>query len=168
MRIRRPWWWVGSGAVLILAVTPHSTHRVELIYNPSVSAPRGWYALSKTTRFEVDDYALVTLPVPARRLADVRHYLPQTVPLLKQIAAVNPQFVCVRAGSMWVDGILVATALSRDGKGRPLDAWRGCRLLAANELLLVGRENPVSFDSRYFGPVRRDSVIGKAVPVWTW
>ncbi len=46
--------------------------------------------------------------------------------------------------------------------------WSGCRRLAAHELFLIAPASAASFDSRYFGPVTRAQVIGRAVPLWTW
>jgi type IV secretory pathway protease TraF len=36
------------------------------------------------------------------------------------------------------------------------------------ELFLLNSSHPASFDSRYFGPLDRSFVIGKAVPLWTF
>ena len=151
---------------LVLVGRGHIVARV--VYNPSPSAPRGWYAVVPAHGLKVDDYVLVELPSGPKRLADQRHYLPQSVPLLKRIEAVSDQFVCVRGRSLWIDGRVAATAVTRDGRGRELVAWQGCRVLASDELLLISRDNSASFDSRYFGPIRTMNVIGKASPLWTW
>jgi type IV secretory pathway protease TraF len=50
--------------------------------------------------------------------------------------------------------------------GRPLHAWSACRRLRPGELFLLSTTNPASFDSRYFGPVRADAVLGVAHPIW--
>lgn len=124
--------------------------------------------MSPATGLKVNDYVLVNLPASAKRLAAERHYLPETVPLLKRIGALSDQFVCVRGRSLWIDGELAATALTHDGEGRELTGWHDCRVLAADEILLVSRDNSASFDSRYFGPIRRSQVIGQASPLWVW
>ncbi len=159
---------IGLGAVLSLALAGHPLTAPLLIYNPSGSAPKGWYWVSQAHDLTVDDYVLVDLPESFKQLADERRYLPQTVPLLKRIRAVSDQFVCVRGRSLWIDGRRVATALTHDGRGRELVPWTGCRVLAGNELLLIGRENSSSFDSRYFGPIQITRIVGKVSPLWTW
>lgn len=55
----------------------------------------------------------------------------------------------------------------RDRRGASLPAWRGCRTLAADELLLLG-DTATSFDGRYFGPVRRAEVEGIYREVLQW
>ncbi|MGC5204350.1 S26 family signal peptidase, partial [Klebsiella pneumoniae] len=37
-----------------------------------------------------------------------------------------------------------------------------------DEFLLLNPTNHASYDSRYFGPISRPAVIGKAIPLWTW
>jgi hypothetical protein len=48
-----------------------------------------------------------------------------------------------------------------------LPVWEGCRTIAAHELFVMNGRAPDSFDGRYFGPVVRADVIGRARPVWT-
>ena len=158
----------GACAAIYLAVAGQWTITPRLIYNPSASAPRGWYWVSPARALKVNDYVLVNLPAGAKHLAAERHYLPETVPLLKRIGAVSDQFVCVRGRYLWIDGELAATALTHDGWGRELIGWNDCRVLESDEILLLSRANSASFDSRYFGPIRQSQVIGKASPLWVW
>ncbi|TIU31998.1 MAG: S26 family signal peptidase, partial [Mesorhizobium sp.] len=41
------------------------------------------------------------------------------------------------------------------------------RALGDNEVFLLGSDKNRSFDSRYFGPVPTQNVIGRLVPLWT-
>lgn len=139
-----------------------------VIYNPSVSAPQGWYALASADRLQVGEHVLVRLPSAAAELAAQRHYLPMNIPLLKRIAATAPQMVCVRAGRVLIDGRLAAVQRAADAQGRRLPQWQKCRRLRAGELFLLSETSDVSFDSRYFGPITVDRVIGRARALWTW
>ena len=159
---------IGGGAVLSLTFLPQCHFTPRIIYNPSASAPRGWYWLLPAERLKIDDYVLVSLPASAKRLAAERGYVPATVPLLKRVGALSDQFVCVRGRSLWIDGQLAATALTHDRAGRELVGWHDCRVLAPDEILLVSRDNSASFDSRYFGPIRTINVIGRASSLWVW
>ena len=58
-------------------------------------------------------------------------------------------------------------ARERDGRGRPLPVWQGCRVLAAGEIFVMNWQSADSFDGRYFGPIPSSAVIGDAIPVWT-
>ena len=135
-----------------------------LLYNPTASAPRGWYWVMRTQALQVGDLAVVRLPPNIATLASERRYLPLGVPLLKRVAAVGGQQVCVADHRLYVDTTPVAEVLRLDAAGRALPVWSGCRLLDGGEMLLIG-DHAASFDSRYFGPVRTSSVEGRAVPL---
>lgn len=160
-------WAICTSAVLSLFWPSNPTH-IRLVYNPTTSAPRGWYVVVRQRELRVNDYVLAHLPLHAAVLANDRHYLPTAVPILKRIGAVGHQVVCTRNGNILIDNRVVARALVHDGVGRKLDAWEGCRPLAFDEIFLLSAANPASFDSRYFGPILRANVIGKARPLWTW
>lgn len=142
----------------------------RLIYNPSDSVAIGWYRVDpRPLGFaspHVGILVLVPLPADVAVLAARRDYLPARIPLLKPVAAVAPQRVCVIDGIVHIDGMPVAAVLHADGMGRPLRAWTSCRRLRPGELFLLSTTNPASFDSRYFGPVHASAVIGVAYPVW--
>lgn len=146
----------------------------RLTYNPSDSVAVGWYLVDRfeypshrmPSTLPVDSIVLVRLPASAAALAGHRGYLPTRIPLLKRVAAVWPQHVCIARKAVRIDGALVATTLDVDRAGRPLHAWRQCRPLKPGELFLMSDTNPASFDSRYFGPVDVTQVIGVAHPLW--
>ena len=165
----RTWHVIGTVigiALLVLCCRPVWPYRI--IYNPSESAPRGWYAVKPAVALAVGQYALVTLPEPTRRFADQRRYLPSGVPLLKNVAGAAGTDVCERSGVVVINGIRVADALAHDGSGRKLVTWTGCRRLRPRELFLISTRSGASFDSRYYGPVTMAAVIGEARPLWTW
>ena len=156
---------IGAG-LLILCCRP--ARHVMVVYNPSESAPRGWYAVTETTVVSDGRYVLVRLPPTVQQLAAQRGYLPMGVPLVKKVAASVGEEVCERDGMVQINGVAVAVALPRDGAGRELVAWSGCRRLRDGELFLVSTTSCASYDSRYYGPMERDAVIGEAIPLWIW
>lgn len=156
--------------VVALAWASFVSPLARVIYNPSNSVAVGWYRVDPrgngTPGPHDGSLVLVSLPADAAALAARRRYLPLGTPLLKPVAAIAPQRVCVAGGIVRIDGRTVAATLRVDGMGRPLHAWSQCRRLRPGELFLLSTTNPASFDSRYFGPVRTSSVLGIAHPVW--
>jgi type IV secretory pathway protease TraF len=47
-----------------------------------------------------------------------------------------------------------------------LPRWAGCAVLSADQIFVMNQA-PASLDSRYFGPLSRSSILGRAVPLWT-
>jgi conjugative transfer signal peptidase TraF len=160
-------WPVAGAALLIAALGTVSLARPRplLIWNGSASAPTGLYRVTETGNPVHGDRVAARLPVPWRVLAARRHYLPANVPLIKRIAAIPGDMVCASGDRVTVNGDVAALRLRRDGAGRPMPAWHGCRRLGAGDVLLLAA-HPASFDGRYFGPSQRRDILGKAHLIW--
>lgn len=132
----------------------------KLIYNASESAPVGFYWIDDR-RAERGDYVLVRTPERVRNLVEDRRYLPPDTPLIKRVAGANGDVVCRRNREILIDGVTVAVARTVDGMGRRMPVWTGCHHLRVMRVFLL-QQHPQSFDSRYFGPVGRSLVFGRA------
>ena len=159
---------VAAAGLAAIAASVWARPAIRLAYNPSLSAPRGWYAVAPLgCAPKVGDHVLAWAPPWARQLADQRRYVPATVPLMKPVVAVAGARICRTGRTISIDGRPVATAWPRDSAGRPMPRWQGCRTLGAHEQFLLSAR-PDSFDARYFGPVDRGAVIARVRPLWTW
>ncbi len=144
-------------------------HTPLIIYNASGSAPLGFYYLEQ--RLPGRGETAVFRPTPAIELLIIAHdVLPVPVPLLKQVAAVEGDEVCRSKGptdAITIGGRVLAEVQANDHAGRPMPSWEGCLRLINGEYFLL-QPHPLSFDSRYFGPVLRCDILGVARPLWTW
>lgn len=146
--------------VVALAVASLVNLPKKLIYNASASAPIGLYWLD-TQPVKRDDYVLVRVPERVRNLVEERGYLPPDVPLLKRVVGMKGDRICRRGEEIFVNELVVVTAKRRDGQGREMPMWHGCHILTKQTVFLL-QEHPQSFDGRYFGPVDRRLIIGRA------
>ncbi|MCC6469709.1 MAG: S26 family signal peptidase [Alphaproteobacteria bacterium] len=137
----------------------------RLIWNASASAPIGLYRIHPDSDPPTGALVAVTPPERLARWLSARGYLPEGVPLLKHVAAKPGQRVCRIGDIVSVDALAVASARARDGQGRPLPVWRGCRTLQPGELLLLNPDAADSMDGRYFGPLPASTVVGQATPL---
>lgn len=137
------------------------------VWNASESVPIGLYRLQPVTRLGVTDLVAIRPPEPLGTSLDLNGYLPLGVPMLKRVLALPGQTVCRTGATITVDDIAMGEARQRDGRGKPLPAWQGCRILSTDEIFVMNWQSPDSFDGRYFGPIPASAVIGKASPVWT-
>ncbi|MCK1266905.1 S26 family signal peptidase [Bradyrhizobium sp. 49] len=138
------------------------------IWNASASVPIGLYRLRPARRFHVTELVAIQPPEPLATFLDLNGYLPVGVPMLKRVLALPGQTVCRNGLTISVDDITVGEARNRDGRGRPLPKWQGCRLVIDGELFLMNWQSDDSLDGRYFGFIPASAVIGRALPVWTW
>ncbi|WP_019960592.1 S26 family signal peptidase [Woodsholea maritima] len=138
-----------------------------LIWNASASVPVGVYFVTPLRDPRVGDLAVVRPPEELSNWLVARGYLGRDAPLLKQIAGLPGAEFCRFGITITIDGARVATARTTDRNGRPLPVWSGCRVLREGEVFFLNRREPASLDGRYFGPLDADTIIGRAVPVWT-
>lgn len=155
----------GIGTALALLTAPSLHDRtVRVVWNVSPSVPVGLYAVLHRQP-NLGELALVRLPEAIAEFADRSGYLPRAALLLKPAAATAGDRVCRFGTDVFVRGRLAARTLMDDPARRDLPSWQGCRTLGRREVLLLA-EHPASFDSRYFGPLRTQHVVGTAVPIW--
>lgn len=154
------------GVALVAVVAPAVIDPApRLVWNASASAPIGLWRITPGVSVGVGDHVLAQPPPAARRLAAQRHYLPANVPMIKAVAAVSGDTVCAVGPWIRINGRPVAMRRAADRKGRKLPWWSGCQRLSSGAIFLLNPA-PDSFDGRYFGPLSRAAVIGKADPLW--
>ena len=151
--------------VLLLSTIGGASPRY--IWNASNSVPVGLYRLQPVTTLSVTELVAVQPPDLLAAFLDLNGYLPIGIPMLKRVLALPGQTVCRNGLTITVDGVDVGQAQERDGRGRPLPAWHGCRLIADGDVFVMNWQSTDSLDSRYFGPLPASAVIGRALPVWT-
>jgi conjugative transfer signal peptidase TraF len=88
-------------------------------------------------------------------------------PVIKTVVAVAGQSVSIGEVIVIDGGVLAhSRLLGSDVKGRSLAADPGGVLPAG--FVHLHSDYPGSFDSRYFGPVARTNILGRAQEVWTF
>jgi type IV secretory pathway protease TraF len=154
-----------AAGVFSLAVAAPLAGRPRLIWNATASAPEGLYWLAAADRLAVGDWAAVRPPPGLRVWLDRRGYLPAGALLIKRLAAAAPTQVCRYGETITIAAAVAGQAAPRDRAGRELPVWQGCRTLGAQQLFFLN-DAPGSLDGRYFGPLPRAAVVGRAVPLW--
>ena len=142
-----------SVAALVCAGSP------QILINHTPSEPLGPYwrihtppAVGALVAFKAPPAAF---PYADQRLSYLRGEL-----MLKAVAAGPGDRVCTTGASLAINGVMRGRIVERDGQGRRLPRWRGCRRLQPGELFVFSNRVPNSFDSRYFGPISVRSVTG--------
>ncbi len=156
---------IGAGAIALcgavaLEITSPPTPR--LIYNKSESAAIGWYIVKPEDAVNRDVTVAAFAPDNARNLAAERGYLPAHIPLIKTVWAGPGDELCALGRVITTPGRPDIVAFKSDRLKRPMPSWKGCITLKRDEFFLVSTRIKTSFDSRYFGPVRRENILGTA------
>ena len=152
-------------------LTLHSGLRFQF----TASLPQGIYRVVEGVP-ERGAVVMACLPSPVARLAlDRRYVWPGScpggeAPIGKVVLAVGGDTVRVgREGlSLNSRGVSNSRPLERDSRGRVLDHYPfGTHVVKPGQLWLFSPHHPLSFDSRYFGPIPESTVISRLVPLWT-
>lgn len=88
--------------------------------------------------------------------------------VLKPIAAGPGDHIDTTGDWLLINERCVAPIFTVDSQGRPLPVWRARRVLRPGEFFVFSACVPNSFDSRYYGPIRRCDIIAVRRPLWTW
>lgn len=156
-RHRLPIWLLGLAAGAVAgAIFIHHPH---VLLNTTPSEPPGLYVRSAAPP-AVGQLVVFHAPAEAKR------YINSAIPslrhgtVLKAVAAGEGDRVCTTSGRLVINGRDRAAIAQTDHQGRTLPHWVACRVLAPEELFVFSDRVANSFDSRYFGPVRRDQLVG--------
>jgi conjugative transfer signal peptidase TraF len=166
--MRRSGWIISTCAsVLVFSATASFRPAPMAVWNATASTPIGLYLVRPANDLRVADLVSVKPPEPVASFLADGGYLPTGVPLLKHVLAIAGQIVCRFEHMILVDGVVMGEAREHDSQDRALPVWTGCRTLRPDEIFLMNPMVPDSLDGRYFGPLPVNSVIGRAVPLWT-
>jgi conjugative transfer signal peptidase TraF len=157
---------LGAVAVVLPTIGTNSTTRY--VWNASASVPVGLYRLRSAGELAVVELVAVQPPEPLATFLAEGGYLPRGIPMLKRVLALPGQMVCRDRHAITVDEIEMGVARERDGRGRPLPVWQGCRVVAEGEVFLMNWQSAGSLDGRYFGMMPTTAIVGRAEPLWTY
>jgi len=160
-RYRQPYRWTRSNTLVAVLVGGLLLSLPWFQLNIEPSVPLGLYHLH-AVQAPLTYGMLVILPVPV----SVERWHVRSTPLLKPVAAVGGDVVCVDHGTLYI-GMEPYGQVHTEADGTPLPHMTGCLRVREGEVFVASKESR-SLDSRYFGPVRVEDLTAWATPVITW
>jgi len=139
--------------------------------NMTASLPKGIYKITEreAAKYARGDLIMFCLPEneETKKAKERGYILPGfacggSLPLMKRVAGISGDRIEVKGGNLHVNGrpLKNGNVFKKDGERRDMKSC-GDLTLSENEVFAVSLYNPKSFDSRYFGPVNKNSIIGK-------
>lgn len=135
-----------------------SFYGVSIVFNRTGSQPN-WLLLVLWDRpFGRGD--LVAFRFPGSR------YYREGILFAKQARGMPGDDLEIRADrTLWLNGVLLDTVRAADSKGEPVTPfyYRG---KIPNGSYFLYAAAPKSYDSRYFGPIGKERIVGKVIPLF--
>ena len=149
--------------ILLIALASVFSPFPVIIYNTTDSLPHGFYVVVPR-EYRYGDLVVFRVPDDVRSLVRERQWLPDDGFLMKRVAALPGDRVCTAGGRFVIDESDYGLVLDKDSMGRPMPRFDFCGILEEGVVVALAGSGK-SFDSRYYGPLPLDAIIGVAFPV---
>lgn len=160
MTIRKLMFGAATFAICGTLAIGMSSEAPLVLYPSTPSLPPGLYVRAFAAP-AVGMIAAFRIPEAAKRYkASIGEDVHDDFLFMKSIVAGPGDHVCSQhPDGIYVNGILMASASTRDQAGQMLPQWRGCRQMAKDEFFAVSNLVPNSFDSRHTGPIKKSEFL---------
>jgi signal peptidase I len=146
---------------------PDLRTKPPVILNETASMAKGVYVrLGEVADLKRGDIIAMPMNATSRNYLVKKLGYPDDTMLIKRVAGISGDVMCRQETAVTIGNKAVIAALM-DRHGNSLPTWGGCRVLLPNEVFLLG-DHASSFDSRYFGPVTKDELVGIYRAAVTW
>ena len=159
--------------ITVLAVVVVSIY-FHIIINITPSMKLGFY---RKTNGEIrhGDIIAFCLPEPTKTLGLSRLYIEKgracdgSDPLIKEVIAIPGDRVVLQDEFVEVnDQRFPYRTIYNDSEGRALSVYPRGEYPNTEGYWLIGTHAHHSWDSRYWGAVKKDQILSKLRPLWTW
>jgi len=134
-----------------------------LVYNASKSMSRGVYVVIPAKKIQRNDIVVFYPPFTTQQFLSMQHWGPGNHLLMKHVLGLPGDWVCKRKNTLWINQNKVANVLVFYATNKKIPQVDFCGYLTVDQYLLLSTNSERSFDGRYFGPVQRQNIKGKAV-----
>lgn len=162
-----------AAAALTIAGASTYLYNVGYRLNVTASYPIGIYKVDDNKTIHRGDMVLFCPPPRGEFLEGMkRGYIPAGVcpgniaPLQKRIVALEGDMIRTTRAGVFINGQLQkkSTIYRNDHAGNPLPMFPG-GVVSEGEIFVMSDYDDRSFDSRYFGTVPAENIIGHTTPV---
>jgi conjugative transfer signal peptidase TraF len=166
---KHPFWIVISVVVVVF-----TTHYFGILINVTPSMKLGFYGKS-TSLIHRGDTVAFFLADPYKTIGLDKLYIEKgrkcngADPLIKEVIAIPGDHVILNNDTIQVNGAQYFYRTSHmDSEGRALDIYPRGDYPNTTGYWMLGTYGGNSWDSRYWGPIPRDRILYKVIPLLTW
>lgn len=135
----------------------------KYIINPSKSLPRGIYKLYPPTDIKKGDIVVFEISKDLQEYMKQRGYILSNVTtLMKKVAAFSDDTIEIKNQEIFINNISWGKIYEFDSRYRPLKKLKNENLILKDDEFLALSNTDKSFDSRYFGAIKRTKIVAKS------
>jgi conjugative transfer signal peptidase TraF len=139
----------------------------KIMFQITPSLPKGAYWVDRADRIDTGTLCVFSIPPEVYSMMKSRGWIPEHLRyyLMKPVAAKQGDVVEVSAAGLFINGRYFGPVSRYDSHGLPLPRLYRKYVLGPDEFF-VATTYRNSFDSRYFGKIRRLEIRWVARPLW--
>lgn len=139
----------------------------KIMFQITPSLPKGAYLIDHADRIDTGTLCVFTIPPEVFGMVKSRGWIPEHLRyyLMKPVVAKQGDIVEVSAAGLSINGRYFGPVSQYDSQGLPLPRLYKKYVLGSGEYF-VATPYRKSFDSRYFGKIRRSDIKWVAKPLW--
>lgn len=151
-------------AVLAVIIFWIKSQGYFITYQVTPSMQQGFYLVKPLNgKIKRGEIVIFTPPPKTLNFLQNHHWLPNDDLMLKHVFGIPGDKVWQKSGFVWINNTKIAPVYKFYAKGKLLPNSNFCGVLDNSEYLLMSTKIKRSFDGRYFGPVNRKKIIGRAI-----
>lgn len=136
-------------------------------YNVTKSLPKGIYKLYEPTDIKKGDIIVFDIDSEKKELMVNRNYINDPkIKLIKKVTATSGDVIRIDK-KLEINDVSNRYVIEKDSYGRQLPVWYGTHILKDDEYFVEGTDL-FSYDSLYFGAIKKNQIQKKAKLVWSF
>lgn len=158
-----------AGTALLAAVTYGKFFATtKLTINTTDSMPKGIYLVNEKANPKLGSIVIFRIPDAAMHHIRERNWLPENTQfMIKPMAGMAGDYACTKDGNFRVGRKDFGAIKATDKEGLPLPEINYCQPISKGKFVAAVAGDGSSFDSRYFGEIPIENIVGQATPIWT-
>lgn len=139
----------------------------KIMFQITPSLPKGVYRIDRADRIDTGTLCVFAIPPEVYGMVKSRGWISEHLKyyLMKPVVAKQGDVVEVSAAGLFINGRYFGPVSRYDSQGLPLPRLYRKYVLGSDEFF-VATTYRNSFDSRYFGKIRRSGIRWVARPLW--
>jgi len=152
------------GFILIGLLINTAAARYRIGVGFSQSLPFDFYLIKLGEMPRKNDYVAFIMDKP-------NPYYKPGIQFGKRVSGISGDVLTVKGRDYYINGMFVASAMTTDTKKRPVGQFLPTLDEHGNTVIPEGRffvltDHPMSYDSRYWGYLEKEKILGKMIPIF--